>query len=134
MAHIHCKPFKRIHNSSPETLVYFFIDSIVHMKAWENKLTRDTKKIFLMYYQRESMYIKINTGKHIQCDKTTRLYTWLDHSFMHHVHEKVVWLNNFDWLEGNFHVQLGPHRQRWQTYFKMIFFLTASRLPVEKKG
>lgn len=30
---------KRIHNLSPETLVYFFISCIMHEKAWENKMT-----------------------------------------------------------------------------------------------
>lgn len=69
---------KRIHNSSPETLVYFFSNS---ENAQEGVREQDFLRQPNVLLQRK-VYIKINTRRHIQCEKTAGLYmerTWWRH-------------------------------------------------------
>lgn len=54
------------------------------------------------------MYIIINAeGQKRHSVKGPRAFT-----LMLHVHEKVVWLNNFDGLDGNFPCTVEDHTER----------------------
>lgn len=121
VAHIHCKPLKRIHKSSPETLVYFFIGGTMREKAWSHertKITPELEKTFQMDYNKERVYTE---------NKYRTTYTvWKDllHSCIVYMRKLFGSTTLIGWTVISMYSS-GPHRQKWQTYFKMIFSLTA---------
>lgn len=107
VAHIHCKPFKKKNTTGDRRRLCTFSFETYRMNV-------NAGKAFQMDQSRGGVYIHVNTGRHL----LTRTHTHTHivrrpHALtlMHGVHEKVVWLNNFDWLDAVLHVQWGPHRQ-----------------------
>lgn len=127
VAHIHCKPFKKSTQfvSEDSCVLFHYAGEGVR----EQDHSRHSKNAVQMYWGQT----KCVHNKTYRQDHTPSRWSRLDHSVMHHVHVKVVWFNNFVGLDDSFHVQLRPHRQRWQIYFRMIFFLGVIQLPAIRR-
>lgn len=86
------------------------------LKSWENKNHSRAEKTLQMDYNKERVYTENKYRKTVWKD--------LLHSCIVYMRKLFGSTTLIGWTVISMYSS-GPHRQKWQTYFKMIFSLTA---------